>query len=221
MPRNRERHFSQPVTLKVYVPNPDGSVGRQIAQMTQTFKMPYRPSTNLTKCKATGGWYSAGKCYNGKLFKITFTVRGVYLSENAIISVAYNTSHYGANPIGTQPCNSEPQGCPYDSLNVALTGTPTVGSFPRPDDAYLDSSWSGAYCNAEEGTGTFRASATSSATRSSDGVRRFAATARSTRGHRQQDVGHRLLRRRHDPMRHGTTACGVVDACSHRRDTHP
>ena len=53
---------------------------------------------------------------------------------------------------------------PYDSLNVGvgdgdtntLAGEPTVGTQPTPDDAYLYSSWTGAYCDGSLGTGTFR-----------------------------------------------------------------
>ena len=54
--------------------------------------------------------------------------------------------------------------CPYDSLNVGLgdgdtstpLGEPTVGTQPSPDDAYLNSSWTGAYCDGSLGTGAFR-----------------------------------------------------------------
>ncbi len=152
--------FSWPVTLKIYLPEPDNSVGPQIAQLTQTFNMPYRPSANPTKC--TGGrWYSKGNCYSGKLFKITFALKGVYLSDKAIISASYNTSDYGADPQG--PGCTIP-GCPYDSLNVGVENgfaeTPisslSIGAQPLPNDAYLNSSWTGAYCNGAEGTGTFR-----------------------------------------------------------------
>jgi hypothetical protein len=153
--------FSWPVTLKIYLPNPNGSVGPQIAQLTKTFKMPYRPSANPTKCPGNGGWYQKGNCYHGKLFKITFPLQGVYLSDKAIVSVAYNTSNYGAEPQG--PSCTIP-GCPYDSLNVGVENgfaeTPisslSIGEQPLPNDAYLSSTWTGAYCNGAEGTGTFR-----------------------------------------------------------------
>ena len=35
-------------------------------------------------------------------------------------------------------------------------GEPTAGTQPRPDDAYLNSSFAGAYCDGALGTGTFR-----------------------------------------------------------------
>jgi hypothetical protein len=147
--------FEWPVTLKVYGLGPGNSVGTQVAQLTRTFKMPYRPSASL-KCAGNGGWYRSGSCFHGKLFKIAFMLRGVTIPSKAIVAVAYNTSDYGAVPQRPQSCNTS-NNCPYDSLNVALTGAPTVGSAPLPDDAFLSSTWGGAYCDGGTGgTGSFR-----------------------------------------------------------------
>lgn len=161
--------FPEPVTLKIYLAEADGSVGPKIAQVTQTFHMPYRPTTSaMCRAKgekeqeedpalhneetALGGWGT--QCFHGKLFKITFALKGVYLSNenNVIISASYNTSDYGAQPTGCTGANA----CPYDSLNVGVTGTPTVGSLPLPNDAYLSSLWGGAYCPSNQSTGPFR-----------------------------------------------------------------
>lgn len=147
--------FTWPVTLHIYAVGPGNSVGTEVGRLTQSFKMPYRPSKNAN-CE-NGGW--GAKCFNGKLFKIAFNLRGVALPQPAILSVSYNTSHYGANPTG---CTED---CPYDSLNVAVepgpegsppASGPSVGSLPSPADAFLRSTWGGAYCNGAEGTGTFR-----------------------------------------------------------------
>ena len=54
------------------------------------------------------------------------------------MALAYQTSNYGKPAMATSRA-ARPQGCPYDSLNVGLPGPPTVGTLPRPDDAYLDS----------------------------------------------------------------------------------
>jgi hypothetical protein len=144
--------FVEPVTLHVYSVGPENSVGTLVASITKTFKMPYRPSAS-SKCKGNGGWYMMGNCYHGKLFKIGFMLKGVVLPKPAIVAVAYNTSDFGAEP----QRSLAPDGGPYDSLNVALTGTPTVGSQPRPEDAYIDSTWGGAYCDGGiSGTGSFR-----------------------------------------------------------------
>ena len=142
--------FSWPITLHIHAVGPGNSVGTEVGRLTQTFRMPYRPSKSV-KCE-NGGWGS--HCYNGKMFKIVFSLRGIALPEPAIVSVSYNTSHYGSNPTG---CT---ENCPYDALNVAVEeGTPTsptVGTQPSPADAFLRSTWAGAYCNGAEGTGTFR-----------------------------------------------------------------
>ena len=146
--------FEWPVTLRIYTVGAGNTVGTQIAGLTRSFKMPYRPTAS-TKCKGEhlGGWYRGGNCYHGKLFKISFVLKGVTVPSKAIVSVAYNTSDYGAEPQRSKT----PAGGPYDSLNVGVTGTPSVGADPQPANAYLSSTWGGAYCdNGLAGTGSFR-----------------------------------------------------------------
>src|SRR6185437_9415926 len=84
--------FEWPVTLHVYTVGPENSVGTLVAAITKTFKMPYRPSANATKCPGNGGWWNMGHCYHGKAFKIGFMLKGAVLPKPAIIAVAYNTS---------------------------------------------------------------------------------------------------------------------------------
>jgi hypothetical protein len=167
----RGAKFEWPVTLRVYLVGPANAVGTQIAEVTKTFKMPYRPSAS-PKCtgESAGGWYRKGECFHGRLFKITFTMRGVTLPSKAIISVSYNTSDYGSEPQRPKPCNATTAGCPYDSLNVGLTEPtkfnvkeepepvpPSVGSDPAPESAYQNSQTAGQYCDKGlGGTGTFR-----------------------------------------------------------------
>ena len=158
--------FSWPVTLHVYNVGTLNAVGTQVVSVTRTFSMPFRPSDSP---KCTGGtWYAKGQCYHGKLFKITFPLKGVALPSKAIISVAFNTSGYGTTPQGySNPCNSTTAGCPYDSLNIGLTEpanetspepvAPSVGADPAPEDAYHNSLTAGNYCDkGVGGTGTFR-----------------------------------------------------------------
>ena len=149
--------FNHPITLKVYELNADNTVGDLLVEDTQSYEMPYRPSTNLANCPTGGGWYDGTSCKNGKAFTISHTFNGVTLPEDAIISVAYNTSHHGYVPIGTSDCSSEPEGCPYDSLNVGTSPSPTVGTaLPSINDVYQNSTWAGAYCDENLATGTFR-----------------------------------------------------------------
>jgi len=158
--------FSEPVTLNIYEVGPGNAPKLPaLKSVTQTFQMPYRPSAS-TKCKGAeaGKWFSVvGKeCFNEKAFKITFKNLGVALPRKAIISVAYNTSNYGPEPIGPKPCDTESGGCPYDALNVAVRGsweaeprTPTVGSDPLPESDYIKSATAGNYCENPGGVGTF------------------------------------------------------------------
>ena len=143
--------FQEPITLNIYNVNSDNSPGSLVKTVTQTFNIPFRPSADTTKCTgdSAGEWYSTAdhKCFNGLATPITFNLTNTTLPNKAIITVAYNTSDYGHAPYGdATTCHATTQGCGYDSLNVALTAPPTVGTDPLPNDAYLNSSWSGAYC---------------------------------------------------------------------------
>jgi parallel beta-helix repeat protein len=153
--------FSEPITLNLYDVNGDGTPGALIKSVTQTFNIPYRPSADPT-CPGGTAWKdSSGNCWNGFATPIKFNLagQGVTLPNKLIVAVAYNTTHHGYTPYGeSAPCFSEDGGCGYDSLNVgAETVPPTTGSLPAPDDAYQNSTWTGAYCdNGASGTGTFR-----------------------------------------------------------------
>jgi hypothetical protein len=137
--------FEWPITFTVNAVGPGGTVGALLGSGSKMAKIPYRPSASA-KCsgESAGAWYHMGECFNGKAFKLALPLKIANLPSKAIITISYNTSHYGTTPQGTQPCSSEPQGCPYDSLNVGVqdgfaipAGTPpTVGAFPAPDTAY-------------------------------------------------------------------------------------
>lgn len=159
--------FAWPVILRIYLANPDGSVGPKIAQLRQTVAMPYRPTASEKCTGANAGGWSWPHCYSGKLFKVTFQLRGIYLPSHAIISVAYSTSGFGPEPQGYQPCSSTTQGCFYDHLKVALedpnnpafSGSPFTGTQPRPADTYAAENPPGAFCAKTAGsepTGNFQ-----------------------------------------------------------------
>jgi hypothetical protein len=159
--------FEVPLTVNLYNVGPANAVGSLITSVTQTVRIPYRPSQNNKKCTGedAGAWYdmSSKTCFHGKFAKVTVKLGKVALPAQVIVTVAYNTSDYGAVPQRPQPCNSTSAGCPYDSLNVALAepgtemATPSVGSDPAPADGYLSSTWGGAYCDGGlSGTGSLR-----------------------------------------------------------------
>jgi hypothetical protein len=154
--------YAYPITLNLYAVNSDESPGALLGTQTRTFAMPYRPSADPACTGPNAGkWREprTGTCFNGKAFTIEFAFRGVTLPGKAIISLAYNSTHYGYNPVGESAAcyaNADPN-CFYDSLNVGLTSPPTVGSDPLPSDAYLYSSVPGAYCDGGAGgTNVFR-----------------------------------------------------------------
>jgi hypothetical protein len=143
--------FSQPLTLNIYNVGPSNAVGTLISTVTQTFNIPYRPTS--AGCADTTAFLGADNaCYHGMLAPVTFTFPTPLTVPNSVIyGIAFNTTNYGASPVGGS-------GGPYDSLNLALNdqGTgPSVGTDPAGSDSlYQNSSWSGAYCSG--GTGTFR-----------------------------------------------------------------
>jgi hypothetical protein len=151
--------FAWPIKISVYEVGPEGSVGAKLASGSKTFKMPYRPSAS-PKCKGAqaGEWSGKNGCWHGKAFKISVSLKAAHLPDQVIVSVSYNTSHYGPNPIGeAAPCYSSSAGCFYDSLNVAVIepeeGPPTTGGDPT-DAVYVNTSSSAETC--ESGTlGTF------------------------------------------------------------------
>jgi hypothetical protein len=148
--------FSQPITLNIYAA--DGTT--PLGSVTQTFSIPYRPSSTTVSAAKCGGditaWYqpaqghNASGCYHGVTSNVTFNLSGVTVPTdgNIVYGIAFQTRDYGLN--GGSGISG-----PADSLNVALntfTATP-----PGTGSIWLDSSWSGAYAdNGLYGTGTFR-----------------------------------------------------------------
>jgi hypothetical protein len=154
--------FSHPITLNIYNIGAGNTPGSLIGTVTQTFAIPYRPSASPANCSG-GRWYdaSANACYNGYAVNITFNVGGLnlVLPNEVVYGIAFNTSNYGAAPLGPQPCSATVAGCGYDSLNVAVAdpGAPSVGSNPNPNDVYFNTITAGWYCDGGTGgTGFFR-----------------------------------------------------------------
>lgn len=159
--------FAHPVTLNLYEVDHSGSTpapGPLITSVTQTFQIPYRPSTDPV-C-GDGRWSIDGTtagCFNGLATVITFDLSSTALAlpGEVIWTVAYDTTHHGHSPLGeSATCYGEDGGCGYDSLNVGVEsfdGQPSAGVDLDPDGVVQDSTWSGAYCDGGAGgTGTLR-----------------------------------------------------------------
>ncbi len=160
---NAGAKFSVPITLDIYhagVVQPDGSVtpGNIIASVTKTFQVPFRPSAS-PKCKngQVGEWFKNGQgCFNGKAVKISFPLGNLHstLPDSIVYTVGYNTTHYGDDPIGeSASCFGTTAGCPYDSLNVALTDSATVGNQTYSDSIFWDTAFAGNSCGSPFVTG--------------------------------------------------------------------
>lgn len=163
--------FAEPITLNLYQAPTDGNhtPGALISSVTQTFSIPYRPSAS-SQCNTSddGGWYDGAQgCYHGLAYNVTFTLNPhpQALPATLVYDVSYNTSGYGPQPYGyANPCNTAGpaggDGCPYDSLNVALSQDPTnvkVGSDPNPGTAWWDTQTASNYCDdGADGVGFFR-----------------------------------------------------------------
>jgi hypothetical protein len=110
--------FQAPITFNVY----DATGTTLLASSTKTFAIPYRPSASA-KC-ADGRWYDNAlkSCFNGLATNITFAFSGPTLPDSVVFGIAYNTTHYGYNPIGEgASCYTTSAGCGYDSMNIALS----------------------------------------------------------------------------------------------------
>lgn len=171
--------FSWPMTLNIYEVGPENTVGARIASVEKTFSMPYRPSAS-SKCtgELAGDWYQMGskECFHGKLFKVSFGMRKLTLPADGkvIVSVSYDTSDHGPNPVGdASACHATSEGCPYDSLNVAINAvykevakeqyeaeptSPSVGADPLPEDVFIDTTDAAMVCGNASLTGSFGAS---------------------------------------------------------------
>jgi hypothetical protein len=153
--------LTHPITATIY----DGN-GVQLAQVTQPQTIPFRPTADPS-CPANSGpapagaaWFNplapgGGACQNsiGKVLTFNFPA-GTPLPNTVIWTVAFNTSTAGYSPIGSATCQSDPGGCPYDSLNVGAktyAGAPYAGTDIQEDEAFRSSGGPGAPLLAETG----------------------------------------------------------------------
>ena len=155
-------NFEEPITANVYAvtTSPSGSPapGQLLATQTDDFYIPYRPSANNQRCYGSALGAFVGpvdkKCDFGLSVRISFNFKNanVVLPQEAIVSVAYNTSDAGYNPYGQNtPCFTGPGGCGYDALNVSAWGNGGfVGGNVDPNGVFDNFGYPSNYCN---GTG--------------------------------------------------------------------
>jgi hypothetical protein len=165
--------FAQPITMNIYTvddTNPaQPKAGTLLGTVTQTFQIPYRPSSNTVRCASGQQWYSSkdGQCYHGLAVPITFDFasKKISLPSQIVVGVAFNTTSAGPHPLGPLPCRSTAQGCPYDSLNVSTDGdvffaagatsggSPTAASVIDPNGIFFNYISTANACNKATMTG--------------------------------------------------------------------
>ena len=155
--------FTHPIRFNVYRVQNDNEPGRLVGAVTRTYKHPVPaerqlqpPAQALTP--GSGSRRKDSSCKNGKAVRINASLGSLDLPEKAIISVEYNTSHYGYEPIGDPLRASRARAVVRTTASTSASATrarswaePTVGTQPTPDDAYLNSSSIGAYCDGSLG----------------------------------------------------------------------
>ncbi|MBX3087266.1 MAG: hypothetical protein KF742_02150 [Cryobacterium sp.] len=121
--------FTHDMTLNIYNVNTVDPTkpGTLIGYRTQTVTVPFRPSSDVTNCPGPNQsqqWWDGTKCNYGLAFTTTwdFSSLNLVLPDSVIVTITYNTTTYGPNPIGGTDS-------PYDSLNIGVTNVPpTVGT---------------------------------------------------------------------------------------------
>jgi hypothetical protein len=160
-----KKAFKWPLTLNIYSVYPNDQVGEKLGSVTKMFHLPYRPSDSRVcenpEFNDAGAWYdeATNECFHGKAFTVTFHLPAkLVLPPKAIISVAYNTSTYGASPQGTQPCDATSAGCFYDSLNVAdiepAENGLSLGLDPT-ESQFVNSNYNAMFCGSNASLNTF------------------------------------------------------------------
>jgi hypothetical protein len=160
--------FSQAITLNIYavVPGAPPQPGALLYTTTQTFQIPFRPSSDAPHCGPAGSpggdgeqWYSAADntCYHGFATIIGFELTGLTVPDQVIVGLQYNTSDFGPVPQRPKPCNAQPapdnDNCPYDSLNISVEGHALTGSNLVSTGIYVNWTLPAFSCN---GVGAFR-----------------------------------------------------------------
>lgn len=118
--------FDHPITLNIYgINTADATLpGALLATVTKTVTVPYRPSSDPTNCTTTPTqWWNGSVCSNGLAFtaNFDFSAADVVLPNDIIVTIAFNTQTWGAEPTGTAG--------PYTALNLGLSqAAPTIGA---------------------------------------------------------------------------------------------
>ena len=138
--------FPTAITLHLYRASTRNSTtgevtpGTQITQLTKTFNIRYRPSSDPVNCNTEEFLGSDGQCHHGYDQNLVFALNRK-LPTDVVWGVTYNSDNSGPNPIGGS-------GAPQDSLNVGLAPKTTVGHARYDDAIFWDTRSQGFSCAA-------------------------------------------------------------------------
>lgn len=141
--------WTHDITLNIYDDELDanGVPTTLLASSTEEVTIPWRPEADPTCAGGTAWRADDSLCYNGIAFNTTFDMSGlgVTLPDEVIVSVAYDTQTYGANPIGVTG--------PYNSLNVGVPSNQavTIGTDENTDAVFWDTSHAPFYADGGAG----------------------------------------------------------------------
>jgi hypothetical protein len=146
------------VTLTLYSVDRSTATPRPneiLARTTESFLIPWRPEPDPASAGLPGRpWRAAdGHLYTGRAFTLMFDLSdlGLALPDEVILSVSYNTQHYGRHPLGVPG--------PYDSLALGVTDElPSVGVDDNTDVVFWKTAHAADYADAgTAGTDVLRA----------------------------------------------------------------
>ncbi len=135
------KKFSYELTVSIYEVGPENRRGTLVTASTERFKIPYRPSTNVS-CPATpeGKGFGVNCDVGGYLAKVTFKhfYPAAVLPEKAIITINKTPADSESNVVnvGMQTAYKEWDG-EFVAESPAEGGIPAVGSDPLPEDAFV------------------------------------------------------------------------------------
>lgn len=151
------KHFRYPLTLRVYEINPGFSRSHLIGQHTETFKMPYRPTTDV-HCPATpeGKGFGNNCDVGGVLSKITFKLAGITVPQYALLEVRNATPEEPIN-LGLEEAYKGYNTTTDEFEGVPGTYTPAVGFDPLGKEKLVLGCEDppSPFCNAPEDSGIF------------------------------------------------------------------
>lgn len=130
-------------TASIYAVGTGNSVGALLSSSTATFKLRYRPTTNVS-CPSTseGKGFGANCDVGGLLQTVTFKHFSPSATLPAKVIILLNNSCGGCSGVpvnvGLQASYKEYAGGEFVEEPAANGGVPATGSDPLPDDAYLN-----------------------------------------------------------------------------------